>query len=205
MKDAERASKTFDKIAEHFDKTRNRPWNEVTEFLRDAEGIIIDLGCGNGRHSLVAKELGLDLVCLDASKRLLDIAKEKTDSYGFYVRSGLKKLPFKNCSFDNAIYIAAIHHLSEDRIKSLCEVKRILKHGSGVMISSWARELDRWELEDNENEIMVPWHKNDGTVVERYYHLYRLDELAVDIEKSGLTVVEKFRSRGNNYVIAKKI
>lgn len=204
MKDVERASKTFDSIAEHFDLTRDRPWDEVTEFLRNIEGTIIDLGCGNGRHSLVAKELGLEFVCLDASKRLLDIAKKKTDSYGFYVRSGLKKLPFKNCSFDHAIYIAAIHHLSEGRIDSLREVRRILKNNGKVIVSSWARELDRWELDEDEDEIIVPWHKQDGKVVDRFYHLYRLDGLAHDVDQSGLKILKKFRSGGNNYVIAKK-
>jgi len=31
MKDAERASKTFDEIAQHFDKTRNRPWEKWSD------------------------------------------------------------------------------------------------------------------------------------------------------------------------------
>ncbi len=204
MKDAERASKTFDKIAQHFDKTRNRPWDEVVEFLKEIEGRVIDLGCGNGRHSLAAKNLGLDFVCLDASIKLLKIARKKTENEGIYVRSGLKKLPFKDDSFDNSIYIAAVHHLSNNRVKSLEESKRILKSGGKILISSWAREQDRWDLEGNESDINVPWNKPDGTVVDRYYHLYRLDELANDVEKSGLKVLRKFRSKGNNYVIAQK-
>ncbi len=205
MEDVKRASNTFDEIAEHFDKTRNRPWKEVVDFLRDIKGNIIDLGCGNGRHSIEAEEFGLEFVCLDASMKLLSIAKEKTNNKGMYVRAGLKNLPFKSCSFDNAIYIAAIHHLSGDRIRSLKESRRILKKGGQIIISSWARENDRWDLDDKENEILVPWHKPDGTIVDRYYYLYRLRELVDDVERSGLKVVEKFRSNENNYVIGEKI
>ncbi len=204
MKDAERASKTFDEIAQHFDKTRNRPWREVVRFLKEIEGRVIDLGCGNGRHTLAAKDLGLDFVCVDASIKLLKIARNKTENKGFYVRSGLKKLPFRDGSFDNSIYIAAIHHLSNGRVKSLEESKRILKDGGKILISSWAREQERWDLEEDESDIIVPWNKPDGTVIDRFYHLYRLCELADDVEESGLKVLKKFRSKGNNYVIAQK-
>lgn len=205
MKDAKRSSRTFDEIAEHFDKTRNRLWDEVVDFLSDLDGIIIDLGCGNGRHSVKAKELGLNFVCLDISKKLLNIAKDKTGNVGSYVRSGLKNLPFRKESFDNAIYIAALHHLSDGRIGSLKECKRVLKKRGKIMISSWAREQDRWDLEEDESETMVPWHKPDGTIVDRYYYLYRLNELSEDVKKSGLKVLDEFRSESNNYVIAEKV
>ncbi|MFO7791983.1 MAG: class I SAM-dependent methyltransferase [Candidatus Saliniplasma sp.] len=205
MKDAKRASKTFDEIADHFDKTRYRPWDEVVEFLQSINGKIIDLGCGNGRHSLEAKELGLEFICLDVSRKLLDIAKDKTGNDGEYVRSGLKRLPFKSNTFDNALFIAAIHHLSQGRVESLKESKRILKEGGRIMISSWSREQERWDLDEDESETFVPWHKRNGSIVSRYYYLYRLDELADDVKESGLKILKKFKSEGNNYIVAEKI
>lgn len=204
MKDAERAAETFDSIAEHFDKTRNRPWEPVVEFIEDIEdtsGRLLDLGCGNGRHIETASNRGLEVIGLDASKNLLDISKRKIPEAHF-IRGDIKRIPFSDGSFDDVIYIAAIHHLRDGRIGSLEEVKRVLKPEGRVLVSAWARELDRWDLEEGEKDILVPWHKEDGTVIDRYYHLYTLKELEDDVEKSGLNVIEAFRDRGNNYVEA---
>ncbi|MGM0406162.1 MAG: class I SAM-dependent methyltransferase [Thermoplasmatota archaeon] len=204
MKDAERASKTFDKIAEHFDKTRNRPWDVVVEFLDERSGLLLDLGCGNGRHTKVASKSGLSVVGLDASHRLLKIARDKSDKGVDMIRGGFKSLPFKNGCFDHVIFIASLHHLRAGRVDALREVKRVMKQGGGMLVSSWARELDRWDIGEEERDIIVPWHREDGEVVSRFYHLYMLPELKEDVIKSGLKVIDAFRDRGNNYVKAVK-
>lgn len=202
MKDIKRVAKTFDKIAEHFDKTRNEPWSEVIEFLEDCFGSVLDLGCGNGRHIMVGDELGLNMKGLDASINLLKIAKTKTNDD--LLRGNVKKLPFTDNSFDNIIYIATIHHLKRGRVDSLKEAKRVLKKNGRIMISSWTREQDRWDLKPEEKEVMVPWHREDGVIIERYYYLYKLKELVSDVKESGLDITESFLSKGNNYVIASK-
>ncbi|MEF8834634.1 MAG: class I SAM-dependent methyltransferase [Candidatus Thermoplasmatota archaeon] len=204
MKDARRASNTFDAIAEHFDKTRNHPWEEVVKFLDDCEGALLDMGCGNGRHLTEALEIGLEVYGVDASLELLRICKEKVKGKVGLVRADVKSLPFEEESFDNIIYIATIHHLKRGRIKSLKEAKRVLKDDGRMLVSGWARELDRWDLEEEERDVIVPWHRADGEVVDRFYHLYRLEELEEDVRKSELHIVKSFHSKGNNYVIAQK-
>lgn len=204
--DAQRASETFDSIAEHFDKTRNRPWKEVVEFIKNIDGRLLDIGCGNGRHILEGIKNGLKVVGIDASRELLKISKKK---FGKeikkdvdLIRSGVKDLPFKKNSFDNVIYIATIHHLKDGRVGSLKEAKRVLRPEGRILISSWARELDRWDLEKEESEVLVPWHREDGEIIDRFYHLYTLDQLEKDVVKSGLSVSRTFRSGGNNYIEA---
>lgn len=204
MKDVKRAAETFDKIADHFDKTRNRPWEEVVKFLKIRKGRTLDLGCGNGRHIIVGNEIGHEMVGIDASMNLIKIAKRKTNSDTDFIRANAKRLPFKNNTFDNVIYIATIHHLKKGRVQSLKEVKRILKQGGEILVSAWARESDRWDLEEGENDVIVPWNREDGKVIDRFYHLYTLEELIEDIEKSKLEVIKSFHSKGNNYVIASK-
>ncbi len=202
MRDAERASDTFDAIADHFDKTRNRAWDEVIDFLNRCDGRLLDMGCGNGRHMSEALKRGLEVYGIDASEELLRICKEKTEETGEFIRSDVKNLPFINDAFDNVIYIAAIHHLKKGRVQSLKEAKRVLKKGGKIQVSSWARELDRWDLDEEEQDVLVPWHREDGEVIDRFYHLYRLEELEEDVRKSGLSVEKVFRSKGNNYVTA---
>lgn len=204
MEDARRAADTFDSIAEHFDKTRNRPWKEVEEFIKDTSGKTIDIGCGNGRHSEIAADMGHDITCLDASIELLKITRDKLKDRADYVRSGIKKMPFKKESFDNAIYIAAIHHLKVGRVESLEETRRILKPGGRMIVTSWAREQERWDIEKDEQDIIVPWTKEDGNKIERFYHLYRLDELKDDVKMADFKIIDSFHSKGNNYVIAEK-
>jgi len=200
-----RVSETFDAIAEHFDKTRNRPWKEVVKFLDNCEGSLLDMGCGNGRHILEALEKDLEVYGVDASIELLNICKQKVKESVELVRADVKSLPFEHNSFDNIIYIATIHHLKEDRVKSLNEARRVLQDSGKILVSSWARELDRWDLDEEEQDVIVPWHREDGEIIDRFYHLYRLKELRKDVEKAGFEVVKAFHSKGNNYVEAKKV
>ncbi len=204
MEDVRRAGKTFDKIAEHFDRTRQRPWKEVVDFLKDSSGKLLDMGCGNGRHLEVAMNLSYDIVGLDASRKLLDISFKRISGKGHLVSGDVKKLPFLDDSFDIVLYIATIHHLSEGRVESVREARRVLKPGGRILVSAWAREQDRWDLEGDKKDLMVPWHLENGRVVDRYYHLYTLDELTEDIEKAGIELVNAFNSNNNNYVEGRK-
>ncbi len=209
MKDFQRVSDTFDSIADHFDKTRNRPWKEVVDFIEDCQGTLLDMGCGNGRHMLEAVDRGLKVVGIDASGKLLYKSKtklrKKTGKDVELVRSDVKSLPFQDRSFENVIYIATIHHLRDGRVKSLKEAKRVLKPGGEILVSCWARELDRWDMEEDQRDVIVPWHREDGEIIERYYHLFTLEELKTEVEKSGLSILEAFHSKGNNYVRGKMV
>ncbi len=205
MKDARRASKTFDAIAEHFDKTRNQPWKEVVRFLEKCEGSLLDLGCGNGRHLLEALDRNLKVYGVDASTELLRICKQKVKGKVELIRADVKSLPFEDRSFDNIIYIATIHHLKQGRVESLKESRRVLGNAGKILVSSWARELDRWDLEEEEKEVIVPWHREDGEIIERFYHLYRLKELRDEVDNAGFKVIRAYHSRGNNYVEAEKV
>ncbi len=199
MEDAIRAGETFDSIAEHFDRTRNRPWKEVVEFLKAGSGMLLDMGCGNGRHSKVALEQGYEVVGLDASKKLLDICRNKIDSME-WVMGDVKELPFDDRTFERIICIAVIHHLKSDRVSCVKEIKRVLKPRGEALISAWAREHERWDIEEDERDVIVPWHLEDETVVQRFYHLYTLKELEDEVKRGGLKVIRAFNSGGNNYV-----
>lgn len=211
MKDARRASKTFNSIASHFDKTRNRPWGEVVKFIESCEGNLLDIGCGNGRHIIVALKNGLDVVGIDVSNNLLSILDKKLSNKGLssvevdLVRGRFKALPFTEEHFENIIFIAGLHHLSGGRVKALKEAKRVLKKGGKILISVWAREQDRWDLNKEEKEVTVPWTKENGEVVDRYYHLYALDELIGDFKKSGMKINKAYQKKGNHYIKGYKV
>jgi len=133
--------RTYDRIADHFARTRRYPWPEVESFLagdpvdedtaddrrddtHDGErggdagrtGLGVDVGCGNGRHlepllRRVDRAVGVDL-----SRGLLDVASERVTGEGIAERTTLvqataTRLPLAAGTVDCALYVATLHHL----------------------------------------------------------------------------------------------
>lgn len=60
--------------------------------------LVLDLGCGNGRHAVELAGRGLRVVCLDLSVTLLGLARRRALEAGLsvpMVRSDMRRLPFK--------------------------------------------------------------------------------------------------------------
>jgi tRNA (uracil-5-)-methyltransferase TRM9 len=59
-------------------------------------------------------------------------------------------------------------------------------------------------------DVMVPWvtpgggGEGKGTVVQRYYHLYREGELEGDVGRAGGVVVESGYEKDNWWVVARR-
>ena len=111
---------------------------------------VLDLGCGEGRHSISAR-LGADIhvVGLDLSHSDLMIAQQRLDDFdfgeqtqcGFVQASGLK-LPFNDYSFDHVICSEVLEHIV-DYDSVLTEIKRVLKPG-GLFAVSVPRYFPEW-------------------------------------------------------------
>jgi len=139
-------------------------------------------------------------------------------------------LPHHSHSFDFAISIAAVHHLSTPgrRIEAIISILDTLKPGGKVLIYVWALEQEssrRGWTEHDEQDVMVPWvkreskkerraaaeagHKPDGQSIDgcdktfhRYYHLYRKCELEHDVQAAGGEVVEAGYEKDNWWAVA---
>ncbi|RYJ13277.1 class I SAM-dependent methyltransferase [Halogeometricum borinquense] len=227
--DAETPHETYDRIAEHFSSTREYPWPEVESFLDDyaadatdaasvtmgsaeadsevetppARGL--DLGCGNGRHAEVMAEHVESVVALDASRGLLDQARERSAERGFsanLVQGDAASLPLRDDSVSLAVYVATLHHLRprSARVASLSELARVLAPGGRALVSAWSVEHDRFDATDG-FDTTVDWTLPGGEPVPRYYHIYDTDEFAADLADSTLSVVESFVSSGNCYAV----
>ncbi len=115
----------YDKIAQHFNNTRIYQWKWVTEFLNSVENgcIVYDIGCGNGRNMDNDRLL---MYGIDSCKSFVKMCNQK----GLNVfEACMTSLPFRSESADAIICIASFHHLKtvEERLKSLKEMKRVLK------------------------------------------------------------------------------
>ena len=202
------AEKTWDLIAKSFDKTRRKPWDQCTCFIDnlDENYTVIDLCCGNGRHLLPCSEKFKKVIGLDLSCELLSIVKDKIDENFInntsLIHSDVVNIPLRDNSVESVLYIAALHNIkgNENRIKSLLEVKRILKNEGLALISVWSRSQDKYRnifisksSDRNPNgefgDIEIYWRQN-GLNIPRFYHLYDEKEFKKDIIDSGLKIIK---------------
>lgn len=133
-------SKQYDKFAETFSKIHNvgrnsnsynrRIFYRLIDFVKPGVKLL-DLGCGDGFDLLHYREMGAEVYGLDASKKLVEIAKRRLPDAD--IRVGLfEDIPFKNCYFDIVFSKYAIQ-TSKDIESIFEEISRVLKP-TGVLM-----------------------------------------------------------------------
>ncbi|KAK6911049.1 hypothetical protein I203_105084 [Kwoniella mangroviensis CBS 8507] len=137
----------YEAIAGHFSQTRHKPWPFIQKFLHSLppNSIGLDSGAGNGKYLPSSRDARLEMIALDRSSGLLEIARNENG--GECVRADLGFNGWRRGVFDFAISIAAIHHLStpERRRHAIKSLIRPLKLScqpsySKFMIYVWAYE-----------------------------------------------------------------
>ncbi|MBI3327063.1 MAG: class I SAM-dependent methyltransferase, partial [Nitrospinae bacterium] len=112
------------------------------EFFRDK--LVLEGGCGKGRHTVLAAEFGArDVVALDLSKAV-EVAYRNTRCYpnAHVVQADLNRPPLKRV-FDYAFSIGVLHHLAAPERGFRALVSRVRPGGA---ISAWvySREGNGW-------------------------------------------------------------
>jgi SAM-dependent methyltransferase len=148
---------------------------------------VLDLGCGNGRHTLEAARFPVRVVGLDFSRDDLNAArfmcadlKRKGEAKGHtdFVLGDAQNLPFKNGAFDKALCTEVFEHIPDDR-RGIAEFLRVTKAGAPVAVSvpSYWPELAFWTLSWDY------WHSPGGHV-----RRYRPGEMQRILEGTGMDV-----------------
>ena len=207
--------RTFEDISEHFSRTRLAPWTEVRGYVDRLGGgeTAVDLGCGNARHAaLLTRKYGRVLALDFARNLLLESANVGGDHARLkLVQADITALPIRSRSADTILHVAALHHLptKEERIKSLKEVKRILKPGGEALISVWSVTDRRFQdpgamrtLIGNDYDIMIPWKSNIGNNElkgERYYHIFTEEDFREHLGEAGIPADKVYSGHDNWY------
>ncbi|QLC21190.1 class I SAM-dependent methyltransferase [Parasphingopyxis sp. CP4] len=124
------------------------PWGDVLLAGLPPSGDCLDIGCGTG---VVSRKLAADgnvsrIAAIDVADPMIAHAKQVTAAKGldtrisFDVASALD-LPFASDAFDRAYCQQAIQFFP-DRIKAMCEVKRVLKPGGQFAAAVWTAAAD---------------------------------------------------------------
>lgn len=219
---------SYEKIATRYDRVRTKPWKECVDFIQsfNPNSLVLDVGCGNGRHTLASVLRGHETIGVDFSRNMLRVANKKLKSASVsphifhLVLADASHLPFKNDSYTYILYIATLHNLPSPsfRIKSLNEINRVLKTGGKCLISVWKRLQFRFLFtvvttylrkiigRNGDFEALVPW-KINGSSVSRYFYLYSAKQLKKDIKEARLNILNfstiKIRARivSDNYFV----
>jgi ubiquinone/menaquinone biosynthesis C-methylase UbiE len=197
---------TYDAIAEHFARTRAYPWPETEAFCEDHSGdTAVDVGCGNGRNAEPLAACADHVVGVDASGRLLDVARERVPTATF-LQGDAARLPLAGDVADLGVYVATLHHLPGRRLRrrSLDELARVLVPGGEALVSAWSTEHDRFDAPAGAEtgfDTHVDWTLPGGETVPRFYHIYAPAEFEADLAASDLATVRSWRSSGNCYAV----
>jgi ubiquinone/menaquinone biosynthesis C-methylase UbiE len=135
---------TYDKIASDYcQKTRQAKflaWEEnyikkLLAFIGKPDPLILDVGCGDGRHAILIDRNGGKTIGIDLSKKMLKEA-EKLYAEGVFRRMDMRKLLFSEHSFDGAWASGSIYHVTKsDARRVVKELGRVIKVGGVVAVS----------------------------------------------------------------------
>jgi SAM-dependent methyltransferase len=107
------------------------PMRAVIETL--PPGTVLDAACGTGRYSIMLADRGHDVIGVDQSGAMLDIARQKLPSGDFH-EGDLTALPLPSRSVDAVVCALALVHVP-DVASALREFARVLRPGGRLVIS----------------------------------------------------------------------
>jgi SAM-dependent methyltransferase len=165
-------------------------------------GPVADLGCGPGAHALALARRGYDVVGVDGSPRMVEVARARAarDKAGvtFDVHDVSAPLRFADASLGGALAILVVQHLPHPAA-FIAEIRRCLRPGGHLLIIAPARDSTPptsqnlyWRLR------AACYHLVPGVV--RFYDTNSLPRL---VEDQGLTVVECHGRPGSVSVLAR--
>lgn len=190
----EKTIKTYNEMAEEYDEETKDFWTRfpvtiIENFYNHIDGSkkILDLGSGPGRDGLILKNKGLNVVCLDASIKMVDFCKEKGLEA---IQGDLLDIPFEDNFFDGVWSYTSLLHIKKDQIdKAILEIKRVVKTNGVIGIG----------LIEGEGEL---YRESSGVNKPRWFAFYTKNELEEIFEKHNLEIIyfEDFTPSSKKYL-----
>jgi 2-polyprenyl-3-methyl-5-hydroxy-6-metoxy-1,4-benzoquinol methylase len=165
-------------------------------------GPVADLGCGPGAHSLALARRGYDVVGLDASPRMVEVARtraarDETD-VTFDVHDVGTPLRFADASLGGVLAILVLQHLPHPA-SFVAEVRRCLRPGGHLLITAPERGTKSPTAQNLYWRLRATGYRLVPGVV-RFYDSSSLPRL---VEAQGLTVLECDGEPGRVTVLAR--
>lgn len=157
-------------------------------FALQAGDWVLDLGAGDGRHTVEASRWPCQVVAVDLDADVLRLARAYTvaalPGRADFIVADAQHLPFKDSAFDKVMCTEVLEHIPDDK-QGISELFRVAKPAADVAVSVpryWPERIFwtlSWEY----------WHTPGGHV-----RMYKPGEMARYLTERGF-VVEKIRHR----------
>ena len=153
----------------------NVPYEEWCEYIKDIlhqygieDGLLLDLGCGTGKMCRIMSQYGYDLIGIDNSIEMLDIAREQNDAGILYLNQDMREFELYGtvravyCACDSVNYI-----LSEEELTSVFRLVNNYLDPRGLFVFDFNPEYKYKELLA---ENTFAENREDGSFIwENYY------------------------------------
>ncbi len=140
----------FGRVADIYDATRSLPEEEMRLVLEAISGVIpsrarvVDVGVGTGRFAKPMQSRGFEVVGLDVSREMTAKAREK--GFTGLVFADIRKVPFRDDSFEAALLVHVLHLVS-DWAAVVREAARVSR-GNVVSVIETGKKGGRRQLRD---------------------------------------------------------
>ena len=180
-----RLRESYDHLAEAyarelFDELSRKPLDRaiLSAFAEELEGRgeVADIGCGPGQVALFLHERGLQMVGVDLSEGMLEVARRLVPGVRF-VAGSLMALPQADGAFAGATSFYSIVHLERDElVPAFRELARVLGPGAPLLCAFHAGDerMRRDEL--------------FGVAIDLEWVFHPTESVAAAMEAAGLTV-----------------
>jgi SAM-dependent methyltransferase len=138
---------------------------DFTRFPVKPGDLVLDLGCGAGRHAFEAYRLGARVIAVDLDqKELPPVAglfyamraegEAGPPAEATAVTADATSLPFADGTFDAVIAAEILEHIPDD-VAAFAEIARVLRPGgtAAVTVPAWLPERICWALSREYHEV----------------------------------------------------
>ncbi len=140
----QQTTETYDKIAPDYCRKTRQPkfldWEEtyikkLMSYIAKPKPLILDVGCGDGRHSVIIDKNDGKAIGIDLSESMLTEAKLLCPK-GDFRKADMRQLSFEDNFFDGIWSSGSIYHVTKSDVKNVInEFGRTLKPEGVVAIS----------------------------------------------------------------------
>jgi len=165
----------------HFDEVIFK--KRVSRFLElvGDKGFLLDAGCGPGGESKLMVDRGYDVVGIDITPEMIEMATNKVPGVEFK-KMDMRNPEFGEGTFDGVWSARALIHIPKaEQVQTLIEWKRVLKPGGILALC----------VLSGSGEGIEPEYYDPTGETSCFFSYFSQEELQKLIEEAGLVVIEE--------------
>lgn len=183
---------TYNQLAKTYDDETVDFWERfpgefVDQFADRISGTVLNVGSGPGRDSVLLRDRGRNVTCLDASEAMIAM----TESQGFRsILGDFESMPFTDGEFGGVWAYTSLLHVPKAEIgKSMKEIRRVLRDGGILALGMIEGEFDGYR-------------SSSGIDTLRWFAFYTKSEIEEALERNGFDIVHfvEYKPGTKNYL-----